>query len=145
CTARTVTTLDLKGKTYHVSSLDQPSSDGSGSDSSDTGAGAKDDGSKVSVVITNESLGKKDISGSSTDGYSSNVKMTSTKPSGESNTSEMSLRGYYSGTTYPYVHCQGSAMAAASAMRGGGTPMAGIGNIANLMTTLRDAQGNPRF
>lgn len=119
CTARTITTLDLAKKTYKVVSMDQPetpSSSGPASTSS-TPSPIKDDGTKVSMVVTTKALGPKDVDGQPTSGYNSDIKMTATKPTGESSTSDMNVTAYYAAMARPSLNCTLGSASGPSQMR----------------------------
>jgi hypothetical protein len=138
CSARTLTTMDLKAKTYRVVSLDQPSS-GSGGGSSKPAPRPTDDGSKVAIVVTNKALGAKDVSGQNTSGYSSDMKMTVTKANGETNTSDMSVTSYYTNMAQPRLSCYGGRPSTAAPQ------MSMLSSYQTAVNAMRDAKGNPRF
>jgi hypothetical protein len=104
CSARTITTLDLKKKTYSVRSMDQPSSGGSSSGSGPN-AIPTDDGTRITIDVKNTSLGAKEVGGVQTTGYQSDSTFTETKPSGETNTSQANLLAYYSTYAQPPTGC----------------------------------------
>jgi hypothetical protein len=106
CAARTITTLDLAKKTYRVESMDHPSAPSSGG-TSGGGSAAKDDGTKVAIAIANSALGARQVNGEPTNGYSSQMTFTETKASGESQTQNASLTGYYAGFNTPGPACAG--------------------------------------
>lgn len=141
CDARTITTLDLNKKTYRVSSMDQPSSNGSGGSGS-SGGGFKDDGTKVAISVKNTSLGARQVSGEQTNGYSSLMTFTETRPSGESQTQNGTLVGFYTGFKNPAPLCTRGAYGAS------GMQMPGVGGMASmgrLMMALRSAGMDKRF
>lgn len=138
CAARTITRLDLRHKTYKTESLDQASSGGEGGAS---GAPAHDDGTRVAVTVSNAALGSRDVGGQPSSGYRSDMKITETNSSGESQTQNGNMVGYYSSYANPASSC--SRMGAATGPTGQmGTPMAG--NFAQLMRALA-SPGDRRF
>jgi hypothetical protein len=149
CAARTLTTLDLKNKTYKVESLDHPAGPGGPptTGSSRPAPTATDDGSKVAIALTTKSLGPKQLSGENANGYSSDMKTTLTKANGESNTNDMLVTAYYSGTSQPRVACPGSAYATTSAAVHAPGPQAApmMTSYAVAMRALRTPSGDPRF
>ena len=106
CVARTITTLNLRDKTYRVVSMDQPSAPTSGG-SSAGGSAPKDDGTKIAIVVANTALGARAVGGEQTNGYRSDMSFTETKPTGESHTQNANLIGYYTAFTQPFPHCSG--------------------------------------
>jgi hypothetical protein len=143
CAARTVTTLDLAKKTYRVETFDQLAAKASSGSSAPTSHGApayKDDGSKVAIALTNTALGQKQIDSESTNGYKSDMKMTVTKPGGESHTADMVMTAYYSNMARPSISCPGSLGSL------GSNPQAAamMGSYALAMRALM-TPGNPRF
>lgn len=141
CDARTITTLDLNKKTYRVTSMDQPSSNGSGGSGS-SGGGFKDDGTKVAISVKNTSLGARQVAGEQTNGYSSLMTFTETRPSGESQTQNGTLVGFYTGFKNPMPLCTRGAYGA----NGMQTPgVGGMASMARLMMALRSAGMDKRF
>jgi hypothetical protein len=144
CSARTLTTLNLKDKTYRVTSLDQPSSPSSSTGGpSQPHPSATDDGSRFALAVTSRALGPKQIEGTNTNGYSSDVKMTVTKPGTSPSSYDMAVTAYYTGMPEPAAGCP-SPFYASSVSRG---PQAGamMAGYAMAMRALRDAKGNPRI
>jgi hypothetical protein len=103
CVARTITTLDLRKKTYRVVSMDTPSAPSASASSGAPQPRATDDGTKIAIVISNKALGSREFGGQPTTGFSSDMSFTETKPSGESQSYNGDLVGYYSsyGNTAP--------------------------------------------
>jgi hypothetical protein len=136
CAARTITTLDLRRKTYKVVSMDQTSapSGGSGRPSSSSG----DNGTRVAITLTNTALGARQVGGQPTNGYRAEMTMTMTDSSGES-TQSAALLGYYSSIARPTATCFS------------GVPMTGgrgagmMGGYAQIMQALSGSGINPRF
>jgi hypothetical protein len=151
CSARTLTTLDLKNKTYRVTSLDHPSTPSSSSGGPSRPAPRPtDDGSKVAIAVTTKSLGPKQIDATNTNGYSADMKMTVTKPGQDPQTNDMTTTGYYTGTPMPYANCHAPIDTGSTSHYGGGANGAQMGgsmlsSYATAMSALHDAKGNPRF
>jgi hypothetical protein len=138
CAARTITHLDLRHKTYKTESMDQSSSSGEGGGSA--GAPAHDDGSRVAVTVNNTALGSREVGGQSSSGYRSDMKITETSASGETQTQNGNMVGYYSSYANPAPSCARRAASGPSGQMG--TPMAG--NFAQLMSALA-SPGDRRF
>ncbi|HEY6487208.1 MAG TPA: hypothetical protein VIX83_12560 [Candidatus Cybelea sp.] len=105
CGARTLTTLDLKKKTYRVVSLDQPNSSPGPAKGGNGDGSFKGDDTKIAIVITNKSLGSRQIDNQTTNGYSSQMQFTLTNSSGESETHDGNLTAYYASFGMPAVPC----------------------------------------
>jgi hypothetical protein len=106
CSARTITTLDLRHKTYTVVSMDAPrSSDGSGGDSSAPHPMASNDLSHLSIAVQNTALGPRTIAGTATSGYRSDTTITATKSNGETSTTQAQMTGYYAAFQTPRLAC----------------------------------------
>src|SRR5580704_2354248 len=143
CSARTLTTLDLAKKTYTVVSLDQPSSGGGSSSGGGKPAPrATDDGTKVAIVVTNTSLGAERVAGQSTNGFRSDTQITETKASGESNTTNADIVGYYTGYAHPYLNCSNGRGASTA---GAGQGFAMMANYAHMMQMFSQAGLGNRF
>ncbi len=155
CSARTLTTLDLKAKTYRVTSLDHPGTPASSGGPSRPEPRATDDGTKVAIALTTKSLGPKQIDAVNTNGYAADLKMTVTKPGQDPQTSDMTTNGYYTGTAMPSVQCHemmdtgsaqnrsgGANSSAGASSAAGGAMMA---SYTRAIAALRDSKGNPRF
>src|SRR5580704_8205403 len=72
CTARTITELDLRAKTYTVESIDAPPpTQSTASRNNAPNPSATDDGTKIAVTVVNKALGPKQVGGVATDGYTS--------------------------------------------------------------------------
>ena len=104
CSARTITTLDFRHKTFKVESMDAPSSDRA-SGSSAPGPRATDDGAKFSIVIANTALGAREVGGQRRTAAINPRWFTETKPSGESTTQNGNVVGYYSSYANPVPSC----------------------------------------
>ena len=132
CAARTITTLDLAKKTYRVTSMDQPTKYTAPEGPSGTpGPRPTDDGTKVSVVLKTTSLGPKQLGPDPTNGYNLDMKMTSTKPNGDSQTSEMSMTSYYSNYPNPQLVCP--RYVASGASQGMMAPMAAYSAVSKAL------------
>ncbi len=126
CAARTITTLNLAKKTYRVVSMDQPTTYApSSSGPAQPRATPTDDGTRVSMVVKTTSLGPKKIGPDPTNGYNLDLKMTSTKRNGESETNEMSMTSYYSNYPSQGLVCSHSGGAAAPGPAGNFASIAG--------------------
>ncbi len=144
CVARTITHLDLDKKTYTVTSLDQPETSrpsSGGGKRSEPGPTPTDDGTKVAFVITTRALGPMKIEGLATNGYGTNVKMTVTKPTGESSSTDMDITAYYAALDEPHFACSTPMSPAMSA----GPAGASMANLALAMLAMRTPKGDPRF
>src|SRR5580700_3420259 len=113
CAARTITTLDLRKKTYRVVSMDAspgPSTSGGSAPQ----PRATDTGTKVAIVIANKALGARDVGGQPTIGFSTETSFTETQPSGQSQSYNGDLVGYYSSYVNPAPSCSRPGIAAPS-------------------------------
>jgi hypothetical protein len=149
CAARTLTTLNLKDKTYTVVSLDQPEPHGGGQGApGKPGPAPSDDGSKVAVSLTTRALGEKNLDGTPATGYDSNFKTTVTKADGDTQSFDMETTAYYAAIAQPSEYCSqfshpyGPSGPAGMGPGGGAAAMA---QYQTAMRALRDAKGNPRF
>jgi hypothetical protein len=142
CVARTITTLNLRNKTYRVVSMDQPNAPSSGG-SSNGGSAPKDDGSKIAIAIANTALGARAVGGEQTNGYRSQMSFTETKPTGESHTQDANLVGYYAVFTRPSPRCSGGPWSGASMSPGQG--MAMMAAASKLMRELASSGVDKRF
>jgi hypothetical protein len=143
CVARTITTLNLRNKTYRIVSMDQPSATSSGGKSAG-GSAPKDDGSKVAIAITNTALGARAVGGEQTNGYRSDMSFTETKRTGESHTQDANLVGYYAAFTRPFPNCFGRGMVSGDSMSPG-QGMAMMAAASKLMGELASAGVDKRF
>jgi hypothetical protein len=134
CVARTITTLNLRNKTYRVVSMDQPSAPASGGSGSSGGSAPKDDGTKVAITVANTALGARAVGGEQTNGYRSETTITETKPTGESNTQNMNVVGYYTAFTQPFPHCSGSSPWSGDSM----SPGQGVAMMAAASKVMRE-------
>jgi len=144
CGARTLTTLNLKDKTYTVTSLDQPESHESGSSAPGKPRPTlSDDGTKVAVSLTTRALGDKTLDGTPASGYNANFKTTITKADGDTQSFAMETTAYYAGLAQPTEYCNQYSAGMAGMMPGGGA--AAMAAYQTAMRAVRDAKGNPRF
>jgi len=140
CSARTITTLDLKKKTYRVVSMDQPAGHDSGGGGN--GSGRSDDDTHVAITLKNAALGPRDVGGQATNGYRADMTIVETKPStGESHTQNANMLGYYTGISRPMMSCFGGAPAAGS----GHGPGMMMGGYQRLMQALAASGMSSRF
>ena len=141
CGARTITHLDLAAKTYTVTSLDQPQTQtpSGGGGHSAPGPVATDDGSKMAIQMTTRVLGPMKIEGVPTTGYTMAMKVTTTKPSGETQTFNTNLTAYYSGVPEPRFSCNSIGI-------GSGSPAgASMMQYKLIMSALAAHKGDSRF
>lgn len=139
CTARTITVLNLRDKTYRVESMDHPSA-ATGS-ATGTGSSAKDDGTKVAIAVQNRALGAAVVGGQRTNGYRSSMSFTETKPGAQPQTQHMDMIAYYSGMHAPVSSCShvgGGGMAP-------GQGMAMMAAASRVMQSLAAAGLDKRF
>lgn len=136
CAARTITRLDLRKKTYKTTSMDQPSS--SEGEGGGAGGGMRDNGERVAVTVKNTALGSRDIGGQPTSGYRSDITVTETSASGDTQTQNGNMVGYYSSYANPVPNCS-----RAGAPAGQGMPM--MANFAQLMRALASTGNDQRF
>jgi hypothetical protein len=143
CDARTLTSLDLKKKTYSVTSLDQPNS----SPGSSKGGGGpfNGDDAKIAIAITNTSLGSRQIETQATDGYRSQMQITITRASGESVTHDGTLLAYYTSFGMPSVPCSTGMPANPRSMNAGQGFGMLSGVASQVMRALRNAGLDRRF
>jgi hypothetical protein len=127
CAARTITRLDLRRKTYKTESMDRAES--SGGEGGAPGSPVHDDGTRIAITVANSALGSRQIGGQDTSGYRSDMTITETKPSGESQTQKGNIVAYYSSYANPAMTCSH----AGPTVPGG---MAMMGNFAQLMRAL---------
>jgi hypothetical protein len=135
CAARTITTLNLAKKTYRVVSLDQPATYESPGGPAQPRATPTDDGTRVSAVVKTTSLGAKTIGPDPTNGYNLDVKITTTKRTGESQTNEMTTTSYYSNYPNQVLVCSSSGSTAAPG------PAGNVASLASTMSRVLTASG----
>lgn len=132
CTARTITTLDLRAKTYRVESLDQAANTSGGRGGGPSHPPAADDESKVAIDLTNTALGPKDVAGQPTQGYHSLMKITTTKTNGETEVANVDMVAYYAERQQPGVACSARSIAGAG-VGGRGAMMGAYANLARML------------
>ena len=146
CSARTITHLDLAKKTYSVESLDHPVPTAPPARSHATeapGPAATDDGTKIAIAITTKALGPKTIEGVATSGYDMNMKMTVSKPTGESSTTNMLMTAYYSAMPDPTFSCRSKTFYPAGAPESARAPSMAMYGM--MMKALSTPKGDSRF
>jgi hypothetical protein len=145
CGARTLTTLNLKDKTYTVVSLDQPEEPhgGGGTAPEKPRPALSDDGTKVAVSLTTKALGEKTLDGTPASGYDANFKTTITKADGDTQSFAMETTAYYAGIAQPSEYC--NQFHVGSTGMGPGAGAAAMAAYQTAMHAIRDAKGNPRF
>jgi hypothetical protein len=147
CSARTITTLDLRHKTYTVVSMDQPKSSsgsGSGSSSSTPHPIGSDDLSHLSIAIRNTALGARSVAGTPTQGFRSDTTIVATNAQGQTTTSKAQMTGYYTSLAMPALSCR---------RFGSGSPMGptpaqtaqGMQQYGQLMQALASSHIDRRF
>lgn len=142
CVARTITTLNLRDKTYRVVSMDQPG--GAAGAGGMGGSAAKDDGTKIAIAVSNTALGARAVGGEQTNGYRSDMTFTETKPTGESHTQNADLVGYYTAFTRPFPHCTGAGAWSGDSISPG-QGMAMMAAASKMMRELSAAGVDKRF
>ncbi len=135
CAARTITTLDLGAKTYRVESMDSESGGSSGGDNG--GPGSKND-VRLAISVQNTALGARAVGGVPTNGYRSNMTFTETNSSGESQTQNGDVLGYYSTYADPSVSCGRPRFGPAAGPGPGMDVMAGYGRVLRALSTTSD-------
>jgi hypothetical protein len=107
CDARTITHLDLRAKTYRVTSMDAPAENHPAAATPSTVPQPLPSGSntKVAIALTNTALGSQVVGGEPTDGFRSDMKLTTTDSSGASQTMNAQLIGYYTSRPNPEPAC----------------------------------------
>jgi hypothetical protein len=135
CAARTITTLDLRDKTYKIVSMDQPAPPKSSGGEYAPRPNATDSDLHVAISVTNTPLGARAVGGQPSTGYRSVMTMTETGSSG-SRTQNGDLLAYYSNLDDPVPVC--SAAVPIGAPRMGAT----MGGYARVMQALSGAGGS---
>ncbi|MGB8909085.1 MAG: hypothetical protein WCC84_10085 [Candidatus Cybelea sp.] len=137
CAARTITTLNLRRKTYKVVSMDQPSSPESGGTPSQ--GRSSDNDTRVAISVTNTALGARNVNGQPTEGYSSQMTITETSSAGQSQTQNGNLRAWYSSFSNPVPTCSGGLPMT------GGRAAAAMAGYMSAMRALASTGGDSRF
>src|SRR5580704_9908649 len=103
CSARTITTLDLAKKTYHVESMDHPttSKPGTSSGSTQPEATPTDDGTRIAISVKTKALGAKSVAGQQTNGFQSDTTFTETKPGSQPQSNTANIIAYYTAMANP--------------------------------------------
>ena len=107
CSARTITTLDLRRKTYKTVSMDQGSESGGAAGASPSDM--RDNGTRIAIAVNNTALGSRQIGGQDTNGYRADMTITETSASGESHTQHGNLLSYFSSIANPAPSCSHAA------------------------------------
>lgn len=105
CDARTITNLDLRAKTYRVTSMETATPDTHSNPSSVPQVRPSDTNTKMAIALTNTALGSQVVGGVPTDGFRSDMKLTQTDSSGVSRTMNAQLIGYYTSRSNPEPSC----------------------------------------
>jgi hypothetical protein len=126
CDARTITSLDLRAKTYRVTSMDAatPETHSSPSSVAQMKTSPTDTNTKMAIALTNTALGSQVVGGVPTDGYRSDMKLTQTDSSGVSRTMNAQLIGYYTSRSNPEPSCSRMSTSGNTAHPGAGMMVA---------------------
>jgi hypothetical protein len=112
CAAGTMTTLDVRRKTYRVESLNASPAPSSSGGATAPQPRATDDVTSIAITIANTALGAKNIGGQPTNGFSSEMSFKETNASGKAQSYNGDLVGYYSNYANPSPACEGPRPAA---------------------------------
>jgi hypothetical protein len=147
CVARTITTLDLRARTYTFVSMDQPSTPGAGGGGGGSSPrSGPSDNTRFSISVTNIALGPRTVADQPTNGYRSDVTFTATDSSGESHGGSGALLAYYSNYANPVPACSAAAGATApNAMMGGYSRLLQALSASGTDSRLSVAQSGPRL
>jgi hypothetical protein len=124
CDARTITHLDLRAKTYRVTSMDSAAPEMHSSPSSIPQLGPSDTNTKIAIALTNTALGSQVVGGVPTDGFRSDMKLTQTDSSGTSQTMNAQLIGYYTSRPNPEPSCSHTVTSGNNGRAGAGMMLA---------------------
>ncbi len=139
CVVRTITTLDLQRKTYRVVSMDQPFATSSGGGGGGSQPGATDDNARIAISVANTALGGREVAGQPTNGFRSEMTITETTSSGQTQTQNGNLIAYYSSYSNPTPSCYSG-----SPVTGAHGP-AMMARYASVMHALALGGGDSRF
>jgi hypothetical protein len=106
CAAGTITTLDLRRKTYRVEPLNAPSSPGASGSAGAPQPRATGDVTSIAITIANTALGARNLGGQPTNGFSSEMSFKESTASGASHSYNGDLVGYYSSFANPAPACE---------------------------------------
>ena len=106
CAAGTITTLDLRRKTYRVASLTVPSASTSSGGASGPQPGPTSDVTSIAITIANTALGTRNLGGQPAKGFSSEMSFKETNASGASQSYNGDLVSYYSSYANPAPACE---------------------------------------
>jgi hypothetical protein len=137
CAARTITTLDLKAKTYKVVAMGSPSAPPSNESHGNSAGPEGASPSLLAISVANTALGSREVGGQTTDGFRSDITFTETDSSGQSRTQNGNLLGYYSTYADPSTTCFSFDPGAAGGSMGMGM-MAGYAQVARVLATSRN-------
>ncbi len=124
CDARTITHLDLRAKTYRVTSMDSATPEVRSSPSSVPQMSPTDTNEKIAIALTNTALGSQVVGGVPTDGFRSDMTFTQTDSSGASQTMNAQLIGYYTSRSNPEPTCSRMVTSGSNARAGAGMMLA---------------------
>jgi hypothetical protein len=124
CDARTITHLDLRAKTYRVTSMDSATPETHSSPSSMPQMSTGDTSTKIAIALTNTALGSQVVGGVPTDGFRSDMKLTQTDSSGASQTMNAQLIGYYTSRSNPEPSCSRTVSSGSNPRAGAGMMLA---------------------
>ncbi|GAC1567068.1 MAG: hypothetical protein NVS2B3_03250 [Vulcanimicrobiaceae bacterium] len=143
CRARTLTTLDLKAKTYTVTSLDAVETpEPRRRERSTPGPLESDDGSKIAMSMTTKTLGALPIDGIATTGYDARMKTVVTRPGSDAQSFETTLVSYFSGYAEPRESCPEASRVHA---RADARDEAAMSQLALALKAMKTPSGDPRF
>ena len=140
CAGRTITTLDLRAKTYRIAPIESPAAAANGGGNGGGTGGGRDAEARIAITVTNTALGSRELAGQPTSGYRSNMTFTETDSSGQSQTQSGDLVGYYSSYEEPSTTCA----RLRSGSEGGAHGMDMVAGYQRLMQAL-SASGDSRF
>ncbi len=121
--------------------MDSPSSGSGSSGGGSGGSKFSDDGSRIALRVTNTALGARNVGGLPTNGYRSDMTITTTKPSGESQTEQGNMVAYFSNDASPGLSCPSAGFAAP----GGAAGMAMMGKYSLIMRAIAAHGLSSRF
>ncbi len=127
CNARTITTLDLRHKTYRIASMDEPAAQSPGASAGPQSESA-DNGTRIALSVANTALGSRDVGGQPTNGFRSAVTITETNSSNQSSSQNVELFAYFSAYAIPAPACSRLGIAGGQGPRVGGYAIAGLMN-----------------
>lgn len=105
CDARTITHLDLRAKTYRVTSMDSSTGEVHAGNDRVPQVPPAGSNTKTAIALTNTPLGSQEVGGLATNGFRSDMKVTQTDSTGASHTFNAQLIGYYTSQPNPESAC----------------------------------------